>query len=461
MIRILRWSAAVVAALALFVVAVHLVSRAMGPSEAERQALLLVDAPPQLPPGRDGFAALYTLRHDVPQAEQARVLAEDVRRFAATSPLALGETGDAPAWHSVLDDWPQLPAGLPDEPRWCPLREAGCVDRVRAAPGAYASLVARNATLLDRTAALAGYDYFHNPFAARLDMPIPAYQPLTWLPTRHAWRFVNGQVDEALAGACGDVALGRRVIEASDSLITSMISAALVRGNATLLADMLAELPRDHPLPAQCSQAFGHPLAVDRAMCGAMLGEGRFSMAGLRTQIAGQIAAGTSGYDGPAWAHRLLFDPERTAARWAPTFAWYCGDQARELIVADRPLVDATPPPSRWSLACASNAVGCILADIDRPAYRDYGRRLQDADARLRAMAALLWLRKQEGAIDEAALARLPESMRSPARPLRLDLSAATLGTALYAQSRPDRDHDGTWTVPLPASRLQSAGASP
>ena len=35
-------------------------------------------------------------------------------------------------------------------------------------------------------------------------------------------------------------------------------------------------------------------------------------------------------------------------ARMAPTFAWYCGDQARALVAADRPLVDQTPPPSLW-----------------------------------------------------------------------------------------------------------------
>lgn len=462
MIRSLKWLAAVVVALALFVVAVYLVSRAMGPSATERQALALIDAPLQLPPGTDGFAALYTVRHDIPQAEQARVLAEDVRRFAASPALSLEDAVAAPDWQSALGDWPQLPQGQPDDPRWCPLREDGCLDRVRAAPDAYTGLVERNAISLDRAAALGGYDYFHNPFPARLDMPIPAFQSLTQVTTRHAWRFVNGQVDAALAGACDSIAVGSRMIESGDSLIASMIGAALVQGNATLLADMLAELPRDHPLPAQCGQAFEQPLALEQGVCRTMLGEGRFSIGGLRTQIAGQIEAGTSGYDGPAWAQRLLFDPERTAARMAPTFAWYCGDQAQELIAADRPLVDPTPPPSRRSLRCVSNAAGCILADIGRPAYRDYGQRLQDADSRLRTVAALLWLRGQDGAIDEAALGRLPASMRSQARPLELDTAAGMLGTALYEKPRPDADgHDGTWSVPLPASRVQSAGASP
>ena len=38
---------------------------------------------------------------------------------------------------------------------------------------------------------------------------------------------------------------------------------------------------------------------------------------------------------------------------------------------------------------------------------------------------------------------------------------AGTLGTALYDQAgKRDKRHDGTWAVPLPASRLQPADAS-
>jgi hypothetical protein len=385
-----------------------------------------------------------------------------VRRFAASSPGAMQDAGGA-AWQSVLQEWPELDDdNRAGDPAWCSLRDPRCLEQVRASPAAYAALLGRNARLLDRAAALGGYDYFLNPFQPRFDMPIPAYLALTRLVTLHAWRFADGQVDAALAGACGDASLGRRMIEAGDSLIGSMIGSALVQGNANLVARMLAELPRDHPLPAQCGQAFRMPFALEAGVCRTMLGEARFSTGGMRHQVTAQMAASGMAHDVPAWASRLLFDPERTAARMAPTFAWYCGEQARALMVGDQPLRDPTPPPSHWSLRCASNPVGCILADIAQPVYGDYGLRLQDADARLRTMAALLWLRGQEGTIDEAALARLPAPMRSPARPIRLDLVAGTLGTDLYEKPRPEpHGHDGTWSVPLPASRLQAAGASP
>ncbi|KAF1692701.1 hypothetical protein [Pseudoxanthomonas koreensis] len=458
MVRVLKWLALAVAAAVLFVVVVWLASRATGPSAAESDALALIDAAPANQ-GRGGFAALYTVAHDVPEAEQAGVLAEDVRHFA-TAPLV--PDGSSPPWRSALEDWPRLGMSLEGDPAWCVSREPGCLERVRASPQAYAGLLERNAALLDRTAALAAWDHFHSPFPARFDTPLPAYQSLSRLATRDAWRFVAGDIDVALAGACTGVLQGRRMIEAGDSLIGSMIGAALVQGNATLLGDMLAELPREHALPAQCDAAFALPLALGDGACRTMLAEGRLATGGLRGQVAASFAAEVAGSDLPGWSTRLLFDPEHTAARGAPKFAWYCGAQARELIAQDSPLRDPAPPPSRWSLACASNAVGCILVDIAAPAYADYGLRLQDADARLRTTAALLWLRGRDGAIDEAALAQLPAPMRSPSRPLRLDIAAGTLATALHERPREGQDgHDGSWSLPLPASRLQPAGAAP
>lgn len=453
----------VVVALALFAGAVWLLSRAMGPSTPEREALALIDAPPTSV-GRDGFAALYTLARDVPAAEQGRVLAEDVRRLNASTP---GPDGTMTAWTSALLDWPELGSTREGDPAWCSLRTPGCLERVRSDPQAYAGLLDHNAALLDRVEALADWDHFHNPFPPRFDMPLPAYQPLTRSLTRDAWRFANGDVEAALAGACAGVSQGRKLIAGGDSLIGSMIGAALVDGNATLLAEMLAELPREHPLPAHCDIAFELPFPTADGACRAMLAEGRFATGAMRTQIAAAVAADAAGKDLPAWGMRLLFDPERTAARGAPKFAWYCSQQAGELVAQDQPLFDPAPLASRRSLACASNYIGCILADIAAPAYRDYGLRLQDADARLRTMAALLWLRGQEGGMDAAMLETLPPAMQSPTRALQLDTGAGTLGTALFERPRQDgalqdgARRDGTWSVPLPASRLQPAAAPP
>ena len=457
-IRVLKWLAIALALLVLGVAAVWLVSRMTGPGAAEREALAMIDTP-STASGRNGFAALYSLSHQVPEAEQAPVLAEDLRRFILARP---GADGSTPAWTSALQDWPRLGTTAPGDPDWCGLRQAGCLERVRAAPQAYAGLLERDAALLDRAAALAEWDHFRSPFPARFDTPLPAYQPLTRLLTRDAWRFANGDVDGALAGACAGVSQGRKLIAGGDSLIGSMVGAALVNANANLLATMLAELPHDHPLPAQCDAAFQLPFATADGACRAMLAEGRFTTGALRTGLTTAMATEAASRGLPVWGIRMFLDPERTAARMAPKFAWYCGEQARELIAQDRPLRDPTPPPSRWSLACTSNPVGCILADIAAPAYADYALRLQDADARLRTISALLWLRERGGAIDAAALAQVPAWMQSPSRPLRLDADAGTLGTAVFERPRQDDSgHDGTWSVPLPGSRLQPSAEAP
>ncbi|UNK56987.1 hypothetical protein MNQ95_12670 [Pseudoxanthomonas daejeonensis] len=461
MVRLFKGLLLAAAALVLFVAAVWLVSRAMGPSKAEREALALVDAPPPAG-GKDGFAALWALGYDIPASEQGRVLADDIRSLAALPPLDLSAGGGASAWRSAREAWPRLGQARDADPAWCGLREAGCLERVRAAPDDYERLLGHHARLLEQVGVLSAYDRFSSPLPARMDAPFPEFQWLTRTLTRDASQFVQGETAVGLAGACAGVSQGRTLIAAGDSLIGSMIGAALVQGNATLLAEMLAELPRDHALPATCDAAFALPLGVEEAACRALLAEGRFATAGLRSQITPAIAADVADRDLPTWGARLLFDPERTAARSAPKFAWYCSAQARELIAQDRPLRDPAPPPSRWSLACASNPIGCILADIAAPAYVDYGLRLQDADARLRTTAALLWLRGREGAIDQEALAQVPAPMRSPARPLQLDLEAGTLGTALHAKPRTEEGGlDGAWSVPLPASRLQSAVTSP
>ena len=459
MVRLLKWFALTAGVLLLLVIGVYLASRAMGPSKVEREALALVDAPP-VREGRDGFAALYTLTHDVPDAKQGSVLAEDVARLAAL-PAMSGEGAGMSVWRSALKDWPALGESRKDDPAWCSLRKPGCLALVRSAPEAYAGLLERNAAQLDRVQALSAWDHFANPFPPRLDTPLPAYQPLTRLTTRDAWRFASGDISSGLSGACDGVAQGRKMIDAGDSLIGSMIGAALIQGNATLLADMLAELPRDHSLPSQCEAAFALPMPLDNGVCRTMLSEARFLAGGLRTQVAADVAGGFAGGKLPAWSSRLLFDPDRTVARGAPKFAWYCGEQARALLKQDQPILDRSPSPTRWSLQCVSNPVGCILADIAHPAYSDYGLRLQDAQARLRTTAALLWLREQPGAIDEIALARLPPAMQSTARPLELDAAAGTLATALYEKPSMSKDRDnGLWAIPLPASRLQSADAA-
>src|SRR5690606_11792590 len=420
--------------------------RVLAPGDEERAALALVEAGPGPSGGRDGFAAAYTVRHDIPESQWQQVLEADVRRHAAVA-------GKGTAWASQLDDWPKLERKAEGDPAWCSLRSSGCLAQVRMGREAYAELLRREARLVERAADLRGYDHFRNPFVPTPDMPL-ATVPATRLATRTAWFFVSGEVDLALADACADIALGRRMLESGDSLISSLVGATMVHRNATLLAQMLAELPRDHPLPGQCGSAVQQPVPVAQGICSAMLDEGRLTIAGIRSLVA-EAPSNAAKKGVPGWAPFLAFDPRRTTAQMAAGFAWYCGDEARSMVARDQPLRHPPVPPGGLR-ACMFNWSGCKLARIDHSSRDGHAMRLQDAAARIDVMATLLWLRGQGGEIDEAALAAVPEGLGLTTRPLHLDREMATLRMPLHATGSGEDKAGTDWTIPLPGSRVQS-----
>ncbi len=440
--------AGVVAALLVIVLAIYAVSRWLPPERAQRDALARVDTPPQRQ-GRNGFALLWAVQRDVPEGQVAELLARDVARFEAT-PQPAAEGGGTP-YQSLLEQHPELRVDRPGAPDGCRWHEDGCLQRVRADVAGYGAWVADNRILLQRVAALSDYDHFANAFPARLDMPIPSYQALGLPLAEHALAFVQGQTDAALSGVCRDGMLGRKLVRSGDNLIGAMVGSAMLSGNAALLADMLAELPADHPLPATCAAAFAPLDTLADDACAVMLAEGRFAINGMRQHAREELRQKRS--------VGLLFDPEKTAARMAPRFAWYCGEAAKRLVAQDLPLAEPLVETTRWSLACVSNPIGCILGDIAAPAYRDYGLRLQDMAARLRVVNALLWLRQQAQPAGTSALASLPAALQSSARPVRLSADGAWIEVDLYER----RQGEEILRLPLPASRLprEAAGNLP
>src|SRR3546814_11709889 len=76
--------------------------------------------------------------------------------------------------------------------------------------------------------------------------------------TRAAQAYASDQVDEGLAGACAGVRTWRTLGTDADSLIVQMLGIGLATdGYGRLLAQMLAEPPAGHPLPAACEAAQG------------------------------------------------------------------------------------------------------------------------------------------------------------------------------------------------------------
>jgi len=443
--RIFKAAAGVLAALLLIAGLAWLLSRQMRPSESELQALALVERTPARA-GRNGFARLWAINRDVPEGHEAQLLERDVARFNATPHP--GMAGGDVDRRSLLEQYPELQANKAGAPAWCRWREDDCLQRVSGDLAGYDALLADHQRLLQRVAALSDYDHFLSPYPPRLDMPIPAYPPLGLPLAAHALAFAQGHTDRALSGVCRDASLGRKIIRSGDNLIGTMVGSAMVNGNATLFADMLAELPVDHPLPAACAAAFAPLDTLAGDACGMMLGEGRYALGSTKSHVEAMRR--------DKWWTGLMLDPDKTAARMATRFAWYCGDAARQRLAADLPLLDPGPATTPWSLSCASNAAGCILSDIAAPAYEDYVARLQDVAARLRALNVLLWMRGQDGTYDAETLDIVPPALRAGPRAVRLDAEAGHLEVELYERRQGLGE---SWRVPLPASRIPAAAS--
>lgn len=431
-----RWFGGFVLGSVALVVLLYVASRAMPIPEREAEALARIEVIPILE-GRNGFAALWAVAHDVDVAHAEGLLAEEAHRLAALP--AWDAEGGSPPYVSVLERFPVLPSAPDGAPAFCGLHEPGCLARVRGDPAGYAALAQMQRSAAERIAALDAYDHFRNTLPPRPDIALPPYTRLTHDLTLQAQRFSSGQVDAALEGVCRDASLARKLVASGDSLIASMIGAALQKGSASLFVDMLSELPPDHPLPANCRQAFAVDGAQTAAICPTMRAEGRWATAAYR-------AAARASVESP-WA-TLFLDVEKSAARGAGTFDWFCGEAAAAAIGADMPLRQPAPP-SGMAFSCIANAAGCTLVGMQAPAYADYALRLQDAAMRQKAVGTWLWLRAN-AAEDARPLAERvrarPEAFRSAARDIRIE--GKTLQVPMY-EKRPGEDQ--TWRLPVPA----------
>ncbi len=391
----LKWVGISILSLVLAVAGLWAASRFWPLPAEQREAMRLLQAP--LPrPGENGFSALWTLRYDGLDARgREALMAQDVERWRNGTP------GQRPVASSAEGRFPAVP--LPALAR-CGRRGVGCLAAVRADPEGFAATHAGHDALHQRVAALAGYGHFvspFEPFGTDPIVPLPVFQPVLDPLSAHALAHVRGHSGTALAGACADILSGRAMTGQGDTLITSMIGAAMVESNARLLADMLVELPADAALPAVCAAALAPMTAGQQSLCTAMRGEFALAGAGVRPS--------TGNPDG----HRLLLDVPRTLARMAPRYAWACAASAE--LVAARDAPTPIPGPAQDRFACIANPLGCAVANIGGPDMRQYAGRPQDAAAMLRLVAAQRWLRQQPTTSSET-LKRLPEALRSPTR---------------------------------------------
>ncbi|AVQ06492.1 TPA: hypothetical protein HH295_09110 [Xanthomonas vasicola pv. zeae] len=421
-------------------VAVYAVSRHWPIPEAQRQALAQLRQP--LPPlrGSNMFGALWSLSYAIPEAQRETVLAQDVERF--------NRLPDRVPFQSTAAGYPRLPRWPSTAPALCTASAGGCVQRVREDPQAYADALVTQAPMLARMRALANYADYRSPFRSRGDTPLPELPRMPLSMTASALDFVQGRTTQALSGVCTDAQVARVLMRSSDNLAITMIGAAMLRGNAQLFADMLAELPAQQSLPMHCAAAFAPATTQEISLCHALHGESRMVFSLLQ--------------DAPAphdrgWLERVgpqLLDGERTQALLAPTFTWACSAPVLAVLAQDQALPqDSVPVPETTSVTCVANASGCLLASVSRPDYANYQHKLQDTAAALRTVSTMLWLRDHPADATPLTqrLAALPLALRGQTRPLQVDGDGKHLILAQYAR-REDGAAEYRW--PLPASRI-------
>lgn len=449
--RVLGWSLLAVAGVFFVLAVLWLTARYSGLSDEQRDALAIMQLPPA--EGENAFPLLWLLQYDVPEEDMAKVMAKDVQRF---SRQPIGANFDDDRWGetSAADEYAFLGLNAEQAQLICRGGHSDCLDRVRQNQQAVADLISDRQDLLRRLDKLRSTDYYRSSFPPRLDMPLPAFQPAFFSATQHALWFVEGRVDEALAGVCQDIATWRRLASGADSLIVQMIGIAYSSdANGRLMAQMLAELPLDQPLPQVCAIALAAPADEELSLCNALRGEYAF-MAGSIDFVLG---ANPDDY----W-HRLIeplvLNRETFLVDQARALEPACREATKQAIAADQRDVSLTGVDTgllRWR--CVDNIAGCVLLQIGQPHYSDYLARVQDHAARLRLLATLAWLRDQpEISIDNLGqrLAQRPDWMQSPTREITLGPGGKTLQIQAFESSRGE-----VLELPLPVAMLESMGS--
>lgn len=421
------------------------VSKLVGPSRAERAALATMSEPVEYK-GRNAYAAIWLLDYPVPIGEMDALMAEDVRRFAAT-PMSDGEDKmDASAFNTrALQRFPSDAPDAEARGRLCKNRE-DCLAKVRADLPAYEKMLAAHPAWFARAVVATQGDHLRNRFPPRLDTPLPSFASTYAPATLFAVRFAQGEHEAAIAGTCRALSDWRRLGANSDMLVGWAVAHGYgAMGHGRLLAQMLAETPNEQPLPAECAEAMVIPRAEEIPMCNAMRGEFKFISQGAGLLMQAQEQKNNIQYN-------IFYDDEMARAAHAVPFSAFCSAQADAAFKADQPLTSIAPP-GLYRLQCVSNAIGCILSQIAGPNYTTYELRHRDALAMKRTLAALAWWRAQPDAANDpvATLQKLPPEFRSAAHPLRLNTEQVALLMPALNGERKDI------TLPLPGTRVTAS----
>jgi hypothetical protein len=408
-----------------------LLSPWLPPMPAEpRDALALMQAPLVRAVGEhDAFPRLWLLRQDVPEAEITTLFAEDREAILRAAPDVPPES-DLPS----LARYPREPL---DSGSLCPRAPQSCLAYVREDPKQARGIVQAHLPLLARATALREADHVRYGFTANPRSPVPPLGGIGNLQAMAtALRFEEGDHGGALESACTDLATWRRLRARTDMLLMDMVGIAFAGTLAHLVAEMLAELPPDHPLPEACAHALAPEEPGEFDQCDVWRGEFALVSNVMTGLAAGETAELASEHLPPVF-NRLLLKERATLGLSAQHYARLCA--GREHLA---------PAEPGW-LDRAFNPVGSILIAVAAPNLDDYRDRAEDFRALMQAMRLLVWLRGQ--ADPAVVLGAPPAEFATPRHALRVDVGAASVA---WDRLNAPRGESATWSLPLAGSRL-------
>ena len=454
MAKTLKWTKRIgLALLTLILISAILwtISRALYPTAEQRKAVAEMQLG-ELPAGKNAFAALWTLDRAVPPEEMAQVIERDAGQIAELPQFLDPDDAEAAEFVSEAEQYPDLSPSPEDQQLFCNHERDDCLEKIAADLPGYRALIKRNRELLDRIEALAAYDFVRQQLPWNMSFATLPLGHARLSSTRHALWFAEGRVDDALAASCRAIDTWRRLGASGDTLILRLVANAFAaRNHGKLLAEMLAGLPVDYPLPSQCEPALAPPPAQELSLCTALRGEfelARETTGPMLEQVKDQSLWQTLNFS-------LFYDAEATKAARAQNLAPICAERELERIGADR--TEIKPPEARgiWRFACFGNFVGCLMGANSAPSYASYRIRMQDFGAQLKLLATLAWLRENADRADrlDSLLAERPGALESPTRKVEIGEDSDSLRIQMF-----DELDGETWSVPLPGALQEQPG---
>lgn len=430
-----------VVGLVVAVVAAFAWGRLRPPTPEQAKALAALQADSKPPQGRNAYPWLWFVDFDVPAEQLDAAYAKDHQRMVAWESNFKPGTDSADPLPIPSADFPALPKVSREEHDvLCKWREADCLAKVQTHRDAVGEVLARHHQRLVRDEALSGFD------VAWADMPlnpvasIPAYGASMGLwPSAIAASFLDGHPAQAMDAACTQVATMRRLHAHSNTLISTMIFAARLRGAVQLFVQLLSALPTDEALPASCAGAFAPVNVEDVDLCPSIRVE--FSM------VASPALFGKQEH----WYDNLSLNTKATQRMLAPRYSAMCNESLLQKLLSDERVALATAPPGFDVFDLVSNSAGTILSRIPGPAFDPYLARQQDVAASLRMGALMLWLREthdHDSPLQQRLAARPPWMHFAEDRHVEVTAD----GKALHMGLRNDDTHNPWPTIwPLPA----------